>query len=57
MQFETQLDSTIILAKKPAIPTMRLHKLQKKAEEFYTPKVTTVRSVGNLVPSNLGFYS
>ena len=36
---------------------MRLHKLQKKAEEFYTPKVTTVRSVGNLVPLNLGFYS
>lgn len=36
---------------------MRLHKLQKKAEEFYTLKVTTVRSVGNLVPLNLGFYS
>lgn len=46
---QTQLDSIIILAKKPAIPTMRLHKVKNKAEEFYTPKVTTVRSVGNLV--------
>lgn len=35
---------------------MSLHKLKKKAEEFYIPKATTVRSVGNLAPLNLRFY-
>lgn len=32
---------------------MRLHKLQKKAEESYTPKATTVRCMANLAPLNL----
>lgn len=35
---------------------MKLHKLKKKAEEFYTPKATTAGSVGNLAPLNLRFY-
>ena len=35
---------------------MKLHKLKKKAEEFYTRKLTTVKRVGNLSPLNLRFY-